>query len=947
MITLFIPYFGSFPNYFQLYLDSLGVNQDVLTVVLVTDIPTLDYRLPPNLHLVNMTFDALRERVATFLRNTFGKSPPASELIQSPYKLVDFKVTYPLLFAEHYDATNVDDFVGWGDIDLIYGSLAQFVKGNYDIIGGWHGHFTAIKNTDLFKNLFLTVPKFYDLVTDNSKTYITDEIAYREPLVAFIKQHNLKMCFLNASFTDVIPPCFFHLSRPDHAKYAKNYYSLYKPAKNINYMHRKANGHLETVFDDGEIQETSYLHMQKRKLTVNLPLGQTEYYIHEPGFTANKPEEPAVIPANLFMTWHTRDMSPKMQENVDRIGLRNPEFTIRIYDVSACVAFLEEHFPKDIIAAYHALKPLAYKADLWRLCVLYVYGGIYMDIKLRPTDTFQLKTLLTREHFVYDGPFKDSTGTHTQSSIYNGLMSCKAGNSILLKAIVAIVWNVSRGFYGASSFAITGPHLLASFYESATNKEPLYLMHCGPPDNQTIKRNNIHDVTLFTEYPEYRTEVARMTGYSSMWTNKQVYADVLPKIDTTTWTPAMVSILKDLQSVNKIRLHMPAIPYTITRDEHSHDAYTGKVQRFGPMMRSRPDFEVYHYGVETSEAGADKDITLMTKEEWHQLRIDSMMFVDPKLTRAEAEAKVLNPKTIVSTLANWSTPLFIEFNKRFKVALKDNYRSTATDIVCVPLGHSYDAALNGMNVTVVESGIGYGNSCKNYRIFESYSWMSRTIGVDNKPPNNYWFVVPNYYDTNEFRFTPVPPPSQRPRVGFLGRVISEKGCHVISEIAKRFPAVDFVLCGQGDATPFLQSPNITYKAPIHGAERSDYLGSCIATICASTYLEPFGGSNVESQLCGTPVISVDNGAFVETVEQFRTGLRCHTLADFCKGVQMALDGAFDRAYVRERAVRLYDMYNVAIQYEYAFKSILDIHKPGKNGWYSPDCHLIQVPPSMS
>ena len=63
-----------------------------------------------------------------------------------------------------------------------------------------------------------------------------------------------------------------------------------------------------------------------------------------------------------------------------------------------------------------------------------------------------------------------------------------------------------------------------------------------------------------------------------------------------------------------IRLHILAIPYTITNDEYSHDAFTGKVQRFSPMMRSR-GYEVYHYGVEGSESNATKDIQLLTKDE--------------------------------------------------------------------------------------------------------------------------------------------------------------------------------------------------------------------------------------------------------------------------------------------------------------------------------------------
>lgn len=384
-----------------------------------------------------------------------------------------------------------------------------------------------------------------------------------------------------------------------------------------------------------------------------------------------------------------------------------------------------------------------------------------------------------------------------------------------------------------------------------------------------------------------------------------------------------------------IRLHIPAIPYTITRDEYSHDAFTNKVKLFSPMMRS-VGFEVYHYGVETSESNATKQIDLMTKEEWNELRIKSWQFVDNKLTYEDAVKKNNDPTQIVSQLSNWSSPLAKEFNVRFRNHLIKNYRSNTTDIVCIPLARTYHDALDKLNYVVTEVGIGYSGSYLNYRIFESYSWMSNTLGKEDKQPNNYWFVIPHAFNTHEFKLSLTPEPR---KVGFLGRITNLKGCGIIKEIARRFPHVQFIICGQGDYKPYTDVPNVIYKPPIHGSERSDYLGSCVAFLHLAKYLEPFGCGPVEAQLCGTPVICSDWGGMVETVEQGITGLRGHTVADYCYGLQMALDNKFDRQYIRDRAVRLYDMYNLAKQYDYVFRTILDIHIPGKNGWYSPDTYI--------
>jgi glycosyltransferase involved in cell wall biosynthesis len=385
--------------------------------------------------------------------------------------------------------------------------------------------------------------------------------------------------------------------------------------------------------------------------------------------------------------------------------------------------------------------------------------------------------------------------------------------------------------------------------------------------------------------------------------------------------------------MTKIRLHLPGMPHTITNSEFSHCAFTGKVMRFSPMMRS-VGYEVYHYGTEGSTSGADKDFQLFTKEEYYQLAKESLVFL--KMSEEDAILALNDPKDkLVIALLNRTTPLFKEFNRRFRAKLIENYRGKSTDLVCIPMTYSYDEALHGLNYTVIETGIGYNHSSRDFRIFESYCWLNKTLGEEKRDPPNYWFVIPNYFDLNEFPFNSKPLMN---RVGFLGRIGNSKGCAIITECAKRFPQIEFVVCGKGDCKPYLTQPNIVYKEPIHGKERGEYLGSCCAVLTLSKFLEPFCGVAVEAQLCGTPVITHDSGGMVETVVQFKTGLRCHTLADIFHGIQMAIDGKFDRAYIHARATNLFDMYKLAHNYDYVFKSILEISSP-RNGWYSPNSYI--------
>lgn len=386
-----------------------------------------------------------------------------------------------------------------------------------------------------------------------------------------------------------------------------------------------------------------------------------------------------------------------------------------------------------------------------------------------------------------------------------------------------------------------------------------------------------------------------------------------------------------------IRLHILGLPHTITSNKFSHCAFTGKVLRFGPMMLSR-GYEVYHYGIETSEIVCTKHFDVLSKKEWNTLRKISMKYVKPEMTNEEIEEYFKDETNFIGDLGNTGTALYIEFNKRLHTLLKENYRSTQTDIVCCPFGIAHENALANLDVIAVESGIGYPDSFKNFRIFESYGILHHNLAIEKKQYQFYWFVVPNYYDILEWPLNLNP---DNNKIGFFGRICDVKGCNIIVEIARKMPHVNFVLCGQGNPKPYLVEPNISYKEPIHGNERGKHLQSLTALLAPTFFVEPFCGVNVEAQLCGTPVIAHECGIFVESIEPFKTGVLCHTLEDYCFGIKRALDGKFDRQYIHDRAVKLYDMYNVAYKYEYAFDNIIDVNN-GNNGWYSKRTHLEKM-----
>jgi len=225
----------------------------------------------------------------------------------------------------------------------------------------------------------------------------------------------------------------------------------------------------------------------------------------------------SVVPLNIFQTWHTKDMPYNMKLNVARIRFFNPEFKYYFFDDNDCREFIKKHFPISILWAFDKLRPGAFKADLWRYCVLYIHGGIYMDIKLRGINKFKLLHLTTREHFVLDYPNRVNSG------IYNALMSVKPRNKILGKCILQILFNVKNRYYGPDCLCPTGPNLLSKFLTLEDKMRIRLFLHSNDPNRPIIRYGLLPIIEM---YPEYRGEQGsneKLKHYSILWSERAIY----------------------------------------------------------------------------------------------------------------------------------------------------------------------------------------------------------------------------------------------------------------------------------------------------------------------------------------------------------------------------------------------------------------------------------------
>jgi glycosyltransferase involved in cell wall biosynthesis len=132
----------------------------------------------------------------------------------------------------------------------------------------------------------------------------------------------------------------------------------------------------------------------------------------------------------------------------------------------------------------------------------------------------------------------------------------------------------------------------------------------------------------------------------------------------------------------------------------------------------------------------------------------------------------------------------------------------------------------------------------------------------------------------------------------------------------------------GHGQPELVTHGAEYLGALSDTERNEWVSKASAIICPTLYLEPFGSMAVEAQFCGTPVISTDFGAFVETVEQGRTGYRCTYMGEFVKAFSDVRQ--LDPSYIRARAENLYSLDAAAAAYRRYFDRLALLWDGGFN-----------------
>ncbi len=163
-----------------------------------------------------------------------------------------------------------------------------------------------------------------------------------------------------------------------------------------------------------------------------------------------------LVPYIIYQTNESDVIPVGMAEATQTILDWNPGYDYYYFTDTDAREYLVTNFPDRVVRAYDALIPGAYKADLFRYCVLWETGGIYIDMGMVVLCNLD-DIIRVDDRFV--SPEDNGTG-----GIYNAFMITEPKSPIMKEAINQCVANIEARDTTDSCLGITGPILLSRAY---------------------------------------------------------------------------------------------------------------------------------------------------------------------------------------------------------------------------------------------------------------------------------------------------------------------------------------------------------------------------------------------------------------------------------------------------------------------------------------------------
>ena len=183
------------------------------------------------------------------------------------------------------------------------------------------------------------------------------------------------------------------------------------------------------------------------------------------------------IPKIIHMTWKSEELPEHFNEIREYWKTLNPEYEFRLWTDEDNRKLIEEEFPF-FLEVYDSYKKHIQRVDAVRYCILYLYGGIYIDLDflpIRPIDDFldDCKLVLGKEP-----PFA-AERREMDKIVSNAFMATTVHNEFFQNVIHEMIENhLNFNHLDEEEIVLntTGPFMLTKMYDNWREKEEIRLL---------------------------------------------------------------------------------------------------------------------------------------------------------------------------------------------------------------------------------------------------------------------------------------------------------------------------------------------------------------------------------------------------------------------------------------------------------------------------------------
>ena len=251
-VCFIVPYFGTFPNTFEYWLQCCRNNKEFNWIIFTDDKTKYDY--PENVRVMYSTLNNIKKVIEAKIGFDIS--------LVRPYKLCDVRPLYGYIFSDYL---NQFDYWGYCDLDILFGDLKVFL--NDEIFEKYQkisflGHMSLLKNCEEINQCFMKCD--YRAILKNPRNRVFDEIRFSPNINELLKNSGYNILKLDNIADIAEEPYNFEL-------YGIGSGNRCVKIANIPTVFRYKNNKLFKLTIEGkkiDVKEIMYVHFQKRNINV-------------------------------------------------------------------------------------------------------------------------------------------------------------------------------------------------------------------------------------------------------------------------------------------------------------------------------------------------------------------------------------------------------------------------------------------------------------------------------------------------------------------------------------------------------------------------------------------------------------------------------------------------------------------------------------------------------